>query len=298
VVDRGHIARLIDDLYPGGATNIEAGLALGYRQLSQSYRPEAVNRLVFLSDGVATVGSRDPEVLLGLVEAHSGDREVGLSTIGVGTSFDHELMLLLARHGGGNFYFLRDRQRITTVFRDELETVLTPLARDMDLALHLEPGVELLHAHGLPLERGGGAPTLHLPTVYLSRRNGVMLLELSVGDVLQRPGRLLGEVVLEYTLLEDDRREVARYPIYAPERWGGHRSWFSHSAVRRNFDILMAVYDMQEACDAWHRGDRWLARRVMSELVRSLQGEASALGDRGLARLAHTAQRLLDAMGG
>lgn len=300
VVDRAGIAALLEDIYPGGATNIEAGLSEGYRQLLQSYRPEAVNRMVFLSDGVATVGARDMEALLAIVEENGADREIGLSAIGVGTSFDHELMLLLARHGGGNFYFLRDRQRITTVFRDELETVLTPLAKNMNLTLHMEPGVEILHAHGLPLEETQGRPSLHIPTVYLSRRNGIMLLELELEDVLHRPGQRLGEVVLEYTLLEDDRTEVARYPIFAPapERWDGDSSWFAHSAVRRNFDLLVAVYDMQEACDAWHRGDAWHARRVMGELVRQLHRESGELRDEGLARELQTAQRLLQAMGG
>src|SRR5690606_30233954 len=115
--------------YPGGATNLHDGMVLGFEQVDARWSKDAVNRVMLLSDGVPTVGPDGVEALLGAAAPHL-DRGITLSTIGVGDDFNNELMLQLARHGGGSFYYLDEVERVKTVFRDELETMLTPIAEE------------------------------------------------------------------------------------------------------------------------------------------------------------------------
>ncbi len=295
------IAAIIDSIYPSGATNIHDGLLLGYQQLLERYDDRAVNRLMLLSDGVPTTGPTEIESIVAASDAF--DRyNIGVSTIGVGTDFNHELMLQLARQGGGNFYFLQDAQRITTVFRDELETTLTPVAEDLTLTLEFDPQVRMIAAHGLPLALNRqGDPEIHIPTLYLSRRNGVMLVELDLGDLLDYEGPAhLGDAVLEYTFTDTGRRERHRYPIHMPEASStlhGHRVFFEHAAVRKNFDLLMTVFGLQDACQAWQDNDPHAARAILQHLEAHLAAEAHDLEDAGLHKELATVRRLRSAAG-
>ena len=55
------IVDAIDALEPGGSTNMEDGLRLGYEQARESFDPDAVNVVVLASDGVANQGVTDPK---------------------------------------------------------------------------------------------------------------------------------------------------------------------------------------------------------------------------------------------
>ncbi len=298
VTNRASIHKLIEDIYPGGATNLYEGMTLGYQQVLANLRPNAVNRLMLLSDGVPTTGPTNLDDILRAARQYSPHR-VQISTIGVGTDFNHELMLQLARHGGGNFYFLRDNNKVRTVFREELETVLTPIARDMTISLELDGNVALEEAHGLPLTRDSrGNPQIHIPTVYLSRRNGTMLFELNLGDILFHRGSAnIGRIVFSYTLMDGNKQEVTHYPLHLPE-WQEHqhhreRIYFEHPTIRRNFSLLMTAFSLQDACDHFHRRDPYKAQQILAKMIGVLQYEANELRDNALARELQTAQRLL-----
>ncbi len=58
--DRATILSAIYGLQPEGATNVEAGLRLGYNIANLAYRPDGINRVILCSDGVANVGATGP----------------------------------------------------------------------------------------------------------------------------------------------------------------------------------------------------------------------------------------------
>ena len=85
-------------IQPGGGTNLTAGLELGYQQCLANFRMEYTNRVLFLTDGVGESS--------GILEMAERYKELGInvSTIGVGTDFDLELMNDLALRGGGSIF--------------------------------------------------------------------------------------------------------------------------------------------------------------------------------------------------
>src|SRR5687768_8257108 len=101
VVDRVAIETAIAPLQPDGGTNSNAGLQLGYAQALAGLDPEAVNRVVFLSDGVATVGEKNPDVISEGVRAIR-EKGIFLNTVGVGmNNHDDVLLEQLADKGDG-----------------------------------------------------------------------------------------------------------------------------------------------------------------------------------------------------
>ena len=126
---RQKFQRLVHQIRPAGGTNLVAGLKLGYRQVMSNYRREYTNRVLFLTDGQ---GHSE-----GLLEMAQSYREMGVnvSTIGVGQAFDHELMRELAKSGGGSSRFIADAEEMQKIFGSELDRMVVPSARDLEMRM-------------------------------------------------------------------------------------------------------------------------------------------------------------------
>jgi len=54
VGDGSWIKRVIDSIEPGGSTNLHAGMMLGFREVERNYNIHRNNRVMLLTDGIAT----------------------------------------------------------------------------------------------------------------------------------------------------------------------------------------------------------------------------------------------------
>lgn len=93
----------IRSIESGSFTNLSGGLLRGYDEVRKENRAGEVNRLVLLTDGMANVGVTDPAVLRS--KTHSfAEKGISVSTIGVGTHFDEDLLIRMAEAGQGSFH--------------------------------------------------------------------------------------------------------------------------------------------------------------------------------------------------
>ena len=103
VREADEILAAIEQLTPGGSTNLEAGLLLGYDKAREAYRPGATNVVLLASDGVANVGVTDGSRLASAI-SDNGRRGIHLVTVGYGMgNYNDHLMEQLADQGDG-FY--------------------------------------------------------------------------------------------------------------------------------------------------------------------------------------------------
>lgn len=163
--DRDALKAKAAELFPRGGTDIDAGLRTGFSLLGDAPRDHQ-NRVILMSDGLATSGVTDDYTILANADAHV-ESGIELSTIGVGDDFDPALMRGLAEHGAGNFYFLEDAAAIDEVFTQELDYFLTPIATDLDIAMTAGKGWTLTDVVGSNLWQNG---KLHIPAVFLASR--------------------------------------------------------------------------------------------------------------------------------
>ena len=124
------ILTAINRLQSEGSTNAQAGLELGYDIALLGHRPNAVDRVVFASDGVANAGLTDADSILARI-----DREVSagieLVTVGVGMgNFNDVLLEQLADRGNGFYAYINDRREADELFGSELVGTLISVARD------------------------------------------------------------------------------------------------------------------------------------------------------------------------
>src|SRR5688572_16567096 len=131
-LDRTRLHQVVTALQPRGGTNIHDGLKAGFAMLGENPPNEKQNRIIFLSDGLATVGITSGQTIISMAATNIA-KGIGLTTIGVGDTFDVELMRGLAERGAGNFYFVENASAATEVFTEELKYFLSPLALDIKI---------------------------------------------------------------------------------------------------------------------------------------------------------------------
>jgi Ca-activated chloride channel family protein len=128
--DEGEILDAIDDLRPGGSTNLEAGLETAYDLAERAFVEGGVNRLILASDGVANVGTTDPDELTRRIS----DRAINgiqLVTVGFGMgNFNDVTMEQLADQGDGFYAYVDTRDEAERLFEEELVDTLAPIAID------------------------------------------------------------------------------------------------------------------------------------------------------------------------
>ena len=135
------IIRAIEKLSPGGTTNAEQGLRIGYKLALQDYMPEGTNRVIFCSDGVANTGITDQNELLDLVYGAVSEG-VTLTTIGVGMgNFNDAFLEQLADKGNGNYHYIDDADQAEKVFVDNLTGTLEVIALDARVQVDFNPQV-------------------------------------------------------------------------------------------------------------------------------------------------------------
>lgn len=126
-------------LQPNGGTNAEAGLKLGYAQsLSGGAAPNAQKRVIFLSDGVANVGSTDQDRLAQEVSEHA-DQGVFLNTIGVGLSNHNDLFLeQLANKGQGVCDYVGDAADARRAIVERFVSGFVTVAKDLKIQVEFD----------------------------------------------------------------------------------------------------------------------------------------------------------------
>ena len=98
----------IDELQPGGSTNLEAGLRLGYQLARETLLGDGIDRVILASDGVANVGLTDAD---GILRQIRDDAAAGIELVSVGCR-DGQLQRCPARAAGRpGRRLLRLRQR-------------------------------------------------------------------------------------------------------------------------------------------------------------------------------------------
>jgi Ca-activated chloride channel family protein len=141
VTEREKIINAIEQLYPSGSTNAEAGIRLGYQMLDQIFDPGKINRIILCSDGVANVGQTAAEDLLRDIKAYA-DKGITLSAIGFGMgNYNDVFMEKLGNKGNGSYAYVDSWSEARRVFEENLTGMLQVIARDVKIQVDFDPDV-------------------------------------------------------------------------------------------------------------------------------------------------------------
>ena len=274
--NRNALQNIVNDLAADGGTNLYAGLERGYQEVFAHYDSGRQNRVILLSDGEPTAGITDADSILELSRRYNSDG-VGLTTVGLGSAFNYQLMRGLAEQGDGNFYFVEDAGAVEEVFTEELSYFTFPIA--FDLHLQLQAGQDFTFGRAYGSSFWTDTPTggeLDVPSVFLAHRE-------SHDDVHENPdggdGRRGGGSALLVQLIprEDDgsdpeSAQVATVDVsfrepgsdeivedsvrvnYPEAPWLMRpQGFFENTTVEKSFVMLNIFQALARACDLVHQ---------------------------------------------
>jgi len=269
----------INNLGVYGGTNIYDGLRLAFEEVDSAASAELQNRVILLSDGVATSGIESSSHIVGLAEAY---RELGysLTTIGMGTDFDVDLMRDLAETGGGAFYFLEDPEAVEEVFTDEVETFLVPLAEQVEIDLTVSEDYNLRNVYGTKtFDLVDNASLIEIPSLQIAHRTstsdtdggrrgggGAIIAEmLPVGNP---DAGEIGVVDFAYTDPVTGERVSQRVDVASPvsPQEVREEGWFVDPAVEKGFVMLNMYVGFQMASEMASIGNDNGALSILSAL--------------------------------
>jgi Ca-activated chloride channel homolog len=249
LTDRGIVKQLIQRIAPGGATNIHAGLMMGYQEARKNYRRDATNRVILLTDGIANRGETAPEKIA-QDSLRFNDEGIDLATIGVGLDLNEDLLRQLAQSGRGLFHFVADAQDIEKVFIDELQSLISPVAYEPKLEIEYDPDLELMQIYGYQPELRKNGVTLKLDNMNHGLTE-VVLLRFRLAERRAIPSRLLVKVRFTYYDLEQKKQIIKTQESFLKN--GPPGDLLKDPEVGKNYSIALlaqAIRDMAEACEA------------------------------------------------
>jgi Ca-activated chloride channel family protein len=204
VVNRQLIKEHILRIDVGNTTNLYDGILTAGRQIASAQSPAYLNRLLVLTDGEPTTGIKDFQSIVGQVAELKG-RGVSVTALGFGPDYNEELMAGIARRSGGNYYYISRPELIPEVFRKELESLMTVVAKSLRLQFNLTRWTQLRQVYGMQPTFGARSITVDL--VDLER--GAALTALAEVDLARRPAGTyrVAQAVLTYDDLSSGRTQ-------------------------------------------------------------------------------------------
>mgnify|MGYP000093022003 FL=1 len=133
------VRQAIARVQSGGMTNLHGGWLAGAQQL-EGASANAISRVILLSDGQANEGLTD----LPQIEAQCRqwlERGISTTTVGLGQGFNEDLMIGMARAGGGQNYYGQTAADLFDSFDEELALLQSMMLRDIELKLIPAQGV-------------------------------------------------------------------------------------------------------------------------------------------------------------
>ena len=116
VVNKALVKDYINRIYAGNTTNLYEGLMTACQQVASVKSENTLNRVLLLTDGEPTAGTKDFASIVGQVAEQKG-RGITVTALGFGPDYNEELMAGIARRSGGNYYYIARPELIPEVFR-------------------------------------------------------------------------------------------------------------------------------------------------------------------------------------
>jgi Ca-activated chloride channel family protein len=278
-------------LQPTGSTNIYAGVREAFEMVDAHAQAGWQNRVLLVSDGLATVGITSDEKIEGLAAAWS-ELGYGLTTIGLGSDFDVELMRTLAEVGSGSFYYIEDYAAVEEVFEEEVQAFIVPLAEQVAIDATVFEGYDLRRVYGTKqAETWGNNAAIEIPILQIAHRvgdddnengrrggGGAILLELLPTG--EDPGEV-GHIDFQYAVPGTGELVVQSVDITSPlGPWETpENGFFANDSVAKGFVMLNIYVGFEMAAERAEVGDDAGALSILEPLAVSVESWLSSNAD-------------------
>lgn len=295
VTDKVALKAKVAEIVERGATNMEAGLAAGYEQLSErAGTPGVSSRVMLFTDAQTNTGEVKASTFVSLTNQNAA-KGIGLTVFGVGTDLNQDLVLSITQLKGGNYFFLADTNRVATVFDKDFDYLVTPLA--YDLRFHLEPsaGFRVAQVYGYSSWKTGlTSVDIEAASVFLSRNHGAMVVRLEPTTAWPSGKPPVAELSLSYSLVSENEKVTSSWSAaYEEDRpLAEDTVYYSQRAVRKTVALVNSALAMRRASDLYYSNQGSAAIALLDRSAALLHSEGETIEDVSLMQEAQRTERL------
>ena len=260
---------------PNGHTCISCGIELGMRTLAG--RRAGIDRMLLLSDGEANRGISD-EAGIRVLARQARNGGTTISSIGVDVDYNERLMSALAREANGRHYFSETGENLEQIFDQELESLITAVAKDAKLVVELAPGVRVAEVLDRSYQQVDRRVIVPMGTFAVGETKTFLLrLDVPPSPVGERP-------IAAVTFTYDDLSSQAR--ANAGERQGecfgelAAQMIASPSEVSPFDAIVLGRLTKSETARALESANRLFAEGRTSEAQAIVDSQVAEIGER------------------
>ncbi len=272
-----NLVNIIESISSGGSTNLHAGLIMGYEEVEKNLNPKITNKVVLLTDGIVNMGETNPEKIV--ADSYKFNKKgIGVSTIGVGSNLNFSLLQQISKMGrGANHFVGNEEEDITKVFDNELESLLSPVAKNVSLELELPDGVSVTQVYGYtPIYK-----KKHISILLKDLNNGltqVILYECKLKSIPEQPFK----VSLVYSLhTSETDQAIAQEAFIEPTE----STWQITNEVVKNYYIGKMASSLKEAAKKGHAGKVEDGKLILTALLDEMDVKFPNLEDPDVLRV-------------
>jgi|LGVF01.1.fsa_nt_gb Ca-activated chloride channel family protein len=255
----------IRQIRSGGNTALFGGVSQGAAEVRKNLGGNYVHRIILLSDGLANVGPSSPEDL-GRLGVALIKESISVTTVGVGTDYNEDLMTRLSQNSDGNTYFVESSRDLPRIFTAELGDVLSVVAKKVHVIIECPGGVKPLNIIGRDGRIKGRIVELSLNQLYGSQEK-YALIEVEIPGGKNGEKKDIAYVNVSYENPFTQKKETSSGRAYA--NFSNDRIKVKKSvnvAVQREYNFNLNALSQEKAISLSDKGKN---KEAVSELKKS-----------------------------
>jgi len=256
--DVAAIKSALDQVTASGTTELVDGLRRGYETVAAHRSVNRADRLFVFTDVLLTDWNEFLlELFYGAIDQYAA-QNIGATFFAVGTDFGHDIAFKLSQKRGSNYFFLSDYDRIVSVFDEDFDFLVTPVAYDVSLEVSIPFEFDMAAVYGLPT--GGSFPhvfDLSVPTLFLSNREGggAIFLRSRAGALVDfSKENSAAEVNLSYKTADGEAVTLPTIRAALPAGLSSRAEpeFFHDAASRRGVLLLNTALVLKHTCEDYY----------------------------------------------
>ncbi len=284
-----NLKNIIESITTGGSTNLCEGMVSGYKEAQKNFNAKGTNKVILLTDGLANEGITNPEDII--KESYKYNKEgIDISTIGVGSGLDFSLLQQLSRKGKGANHFVGDvEEDIIKVFEDELESLLSSIAKNVYIEITYPKEVKLNKIYGYSPQYDGNKMKIPLKNINLGLTQ-IILSEIKVHRKISKPIK----VELNYFSISEQKKKK----ITIEKLLEKSNKLEAVDEVLKNYYIGEMASSLKEMAKKVEEGKTDAGLKILENTINKLDAKFPHLKDKDIIRIRDILMKVMKKLDG
>ena len=277
----------INAIRTGGSTALFAGISVGANEIRKNAPENYVNRIILLSDGLANVGPSTPQEL-GRLGMSLIKEKISVSTVGVGSDYNEDLMTALSQNSDGNFYFVENSRDLPLIFAKELGSALQVAAQSVKVKIVCPDGITPKGILGHECRINGNTIEMNFNQVYIGHEKS-LILQVETPPKPNGVSEPIATVTLDYASLGDSGERRVQKQVTAV--YSADRNMVAsnlNKKVRAEVAVQQSAVLREKALSQADKGDFDAAKGSLQQAAVTLEKTAKETGNQELQQQAAT----------